>query len=333
MDRFGMSRIKELGNAVESDILRNIVSEVRVNNPQDPRFGQVLDPSSGPYRFFGNGTTAINSFQQLAQAQANFRDFGAADYDMCAIIPMVDVPAIVNNGLSQFALTRNNELAEKWEFANVNGFQWYESNLLPRHVSGNVGNNATTLTLVSTNDPSGQNVTQLTFSGATPFDLTAILTGDMAQFNDGVPNFPNLRFLTFIGHKPSQQPVQFRVTQDAPADGAGDVTVNIYPALVSVPSLNQNINTTLQPGMQVNFVPTHRAGVIMSGNPLYLAMPQLPDESPFDTVKTTDPDSGCSIRHYWGSQFGQNTRAYVWDVIWGSVMVAENSMRVIFPDT
>jgi hypothetical protein len=155
----------------------------------------------------------------------------------------------------------------------------------------------------------------------------------MAQFNDGVPNFPNLRFLTFIGHKPSQQPVQFRVTQDAPADGAGDVTVNIYPALVSVPSLNQNINTTLQPGMQVNFVPTHRAGVIMSGNPLYLAMPQLPDESPFDTVKTTDPDSGCSIRHYWGSQFGQNTRAYVWDVIWGSVMVAENSMRVIFPDT
>jgi P22 coat protein - gene protein 5 len=331
MDRFGMSRIKELGNSVESDVLKNIVSGVRVNNPQDPAFGTILDPASGPYRFFGNGVTAINSFQQLAQAEANFRDYGAATDRMCAIIPLVDVPAIVQNGLSQFALTRNNDLAETWQFAQVGQFEWYQSNLLPIHVSGTVGNNSTVLTLVSTNDPTGNNITQLTFSGATSLDPNAFFAGDLFEFNDGVGSLPNLRYLTFIGHQPSAQPVQVRVTAPAAADISGNVTVSIYPALQSTPGLNQNLNTSLQAGMQITTLPTHRAGVIMSGNPLYLAMPQLPDESPFDTVRTTDPDSGCSLRHYWGSQFGQNVRAYVWDVIWGSTLVAENSMRVCFP--
>jgi len=33
----------------------------------------------------------------------------------------------------------------------------------------------------------------------------------------------------------------------------------------------------------------------------------------FTTVSTVDPDSGASIRHYFGSQFGTNNRAYVRD--------------------
>lgn len=331
MDRFGKSRITELGTQVEVDILKNIVSEVRVNDPQSPRRGEILDPTSGPYRFYGDGTTAIDSFQQLAQAQANFTNYGLAPAKTCAILPDVNVPSIVQNGLSQFAINRNNELANSWMFAKVGNFEWYQSNLLPIHVAGTVGDSAQTLTLVSTNDPTGNNITQLTFSGATPNDLNAFKVGDLFQFIDGVGSLPNLRYLTFIGHVPSAQPVQVRVTADAIADGSGNVTVNIYPALQSTPGLNQNLNTSLQAGMQISTLPSHRAGIIMSGNPLYLAMPQLSDQSPFDTVRTTDEDSGCSIRHYWGAQFGQNVNAYVWDVIWGSTLVAENTMRVIFP--
>lgn len=332
MDRFGMSRATELGSVVEADILSNIVSGTRVNNPQDPRFGQPVDPTSGPFRFFGDGTTPINSYRQLAQAQANFRDFGAADYDKQAIIPMTNVPAIVDNGLSQFTVNRGNEQAESWQFASVNGFTYAESNLLPTHESGTVGQSATTLTLVSTNDPTGANITQLTFSGASASDLNAFKAGDLCVFNDGVSGVPNIRFRTFIGHKVSQQSVQFRVTADADSNGSGNVTINIYPALSSISgSLDQNLSVALQPGMQIFTLPSHKAGVIMSGSPLYLAMPRLPDLSPFNTVTTTDKDSGCSIRHYWGAQFGQNVRAYVWDLIWGSTLVAQNSMRLAFP--
>lgn len=331
MDRFGKSRILELGTKIESDILKQLISGVTVNNPQSPSFGTVLDPASGPYRFYGNGVTPINSYGQLAQAIANFEDYGAAKGDLCGILPLTDIPQIVNSGLQQFVMKRNEEIALSWMLGEFAGCDWYKSNLLPIQVAGTVGNAAQTLTLVSTNDPTGTNITALTFSGATANDPNAIKSGDLFYFVDGVVSQPNMRYLTFIGHQPSQQPVQFRATANVAANGAGQVTIPIYPALVSQPTLNQNLNNALAAGMQVNGIPSHRAGVIMSGNPLYLAMPQLPDETPFPTVATTDPESGASIRHYWGSQFGQNTRAYVWDQIWGSTFVGENGMRLIFP--
>ncbi len=191
------------------------------------------------------------------------------------------------------------------------------------------------MTVVSTNDPTGANVTTITFTEPTTgTDANAVKAGDLFQFNDGVSGKPNMRFLTFIGHKVSQQPVQFRAIADA-ASVAGSITVQIQTingvGLVWAQNQNQNLNNTITAGMTVTPVPTHRAGCLMSGDQFYLAMPRLPDESPFTTSNMTDPDSGASIRHYFGSQFGMNNRAYVRDSIWGSTLVAENSMRYIFP--
>jgi hypothetical protein len=152
----------------------------------------------------------------------------------------------------------------------------------------------------------------------------------MAQFQDGVSGQPNMRFLHFIGHAVSAQPVQFRATADS-ASSAGAVTITVSPPLVWAQNENQNLNNALAAGMQVKLLPSHRAGVLYSGDQFYLAMPQLPDQSPFTTVNTMDKESGASIRHYFGSQFGQNNRAYVRDSIWGSTMVQDNAMRIIFP--
>jgi hypothetical protein len=113
------------------------------------------------------------------------------------------------------------------------------------------------------------------------------------------------------------------------------VTVQIQTinsvGLVSAQNQNQNINNAIAAGMTVTPLPSHRAGILMSGDQFYLAMPTLPDESPFTTVNMRDQDSGAAIRHYFGSQFGLNNRAYVRDSIWGSTLVAENSMRLAFP--
>jgi hypothetical protein len=330
MDRFGEGAMKELGSIIEADIWKNIVSGVRINDPQNSSYGSIQS-NSGPYRFYGDGVTAINSFGQLAQGIANFNDFGAARNKLRGVLPETVIPGIVTTGLQQFAMDRNNTLANSWELGKFAGCEWYSSNLLPLHVSGSVGIAGSTLTLVSTNDPTGANVTQLTFSGAVANDASAVLSGDMAQFQDGVSGRTNLRFLHFIGHSISAQPVQFRVTADAAADGSGNVVLSVSPPMVWAANAQQNLNTALVAGMQIKLLPSHRAGVIMSGDQFYMAMPQLPDQSPFTTVNTMDKDSGASIRHYFGSQFGQNNRAYVRDSIWGSCMVSENSMRVIFP--
>lgn len=324
MDRFGEAAMKELGSIIEADIWKNIVTGVRINDPQNANFGAV-QTNSGPYRFFGDGVTQINSYGQLAQAVANFNDFGAAKNKMRGVLPETVIPGIITTGLQQFVMNRNERDAMSWELGQFAGTEWYQSNLLPIHVAGTLGQAGTTLTVQSITADG----TQITCTGAGT-DANAVKIGDMGQFQDGVAGQPNMRFLHFIGHSVSAQPVQFNVIADAASTG-GTVVLTVNPPLISAAGPNQNINNAIANGMQIKLLPSHRAGVLYSGDQLYLAMPQLPDQSPFTTVNTMDKDSGASIRHYFGSQFGQNNRAYVRDSIWGSTMVPENAMRIIFP--
>jgi hypothetical protein len=339
MDRFGISAAEELGSAIEQDIMLNIVSGVVGQNPNSPEYG-LPQVNSGPFRFFGDGVTPINSYTQLAQAWANYVAFGAPKHDRRGVIPVDLVPAIIGTGLNQFAQDRNNEIATSWELGRYAGMDvdWAVSNLLPIHLSGTIGNAAApnnVMTVVSTNDPTGANVTQITFTEPTSgTDPNAVKAGDLFQFNDGVSGKPNLRFLTFIGHQPTRLPVQFRAIANAGTVG-GSVTVSVQTinsvGLVWAQNQNQNINNTIVAGMTVTPLPSHQAGWMDGGNGFYLAMPKLPNQSPFETVYFKDPDSGAAIRHYWGAQFGMDNRAYVRDCTWGSTLIAENSMRLIFP--
>ena len=339
MDQFGTAAAEELGTAIETDILLNIVSGVVGMNPKSPEFG-LPQVNSGPYRFFGDGVTPINSYTQLAQAWANFVAYGASKHKRRGVIPVDLVPAIVGTGLNQFAMKRNDEIATSWELGRFAGMDvdWSSSNLLPLHIAGTIGNAVAPnniMTVVLTNDPTGVNVTSIQFTEPTMgTSASAIKAGDLFQFVDGVSGQPNMRFLTFVGHKQTRLPVQFRAIADAASVG-GSVTVQIQTinsvGLVSAQNQNQNINNVIQAGMKVSVLPSHQAGWMDAGNQFYLAMPKLPNESPFETVYYRDPDSGASLRHYWGSQFGKDNRAYVRDSTWGSTMVAEDSMRMIFP--
>lgn len=327
MEKFGKAAMMELATEVEADIAKNAISGVRNNVTGN------LVTDSGPYRFFGDGVTAINSYQQLAQMLANFKDYGSVKTGLEVFLPSVRIPEIVGSGLNQFAPRRNDEIANSWEIGEFGAppVKYYESNLLPIHEAGNVGKNATTLTVVSTNDPTGANVTQITFSGASASDADAIKAGDLLQFSDGVSGQPNLRYLTFIGHKPSNQLVQFRATSDAASTGGGQVTISITPALRWIAGANQNLNHAIAAGMQVTALPDHRAGLVVGGDALFVAMPRLPDEVPFPTANKADEDTGVSMRMYYGSLFGQNQRGFINDIIWGSTLVPEYSMRIAFP--
>ncbi len=309
MDKFGKSAMAELGAVIEAN-----VAEVN---------------ETTPFRFFGDGLSPIDTYTQLAQAMANFRDFGSAQHDYRGILPMTAYPAIVGTGLNQFALDRNNKIANSWELGEFTMANWYQSNLLPTHTAGTIGNGGTPLTVVSIN-AAGDELTVNTGFGADPF---AIFENDSLQFQDGVTGQPNIRFLTFIGHIPSGQPVQVRATAAAAADGAGNVVIPITPALISGPitDVNRNITLPIVAGQELKVLPDHRCGLIYSGDALFLGMPKLPKEDPFFTVSETDPSSGASLRMYSGSKFGQNERGTIWDSIWAKTLVAEYSMKLVFP--
>jgi P22 coat protein - gene protein 5 len=311
MEQFGKSAVMEMSAEIESDIATVCVT--------------------APYRFYGDGITPINSYGQLAAALAMFRNYGAAKDNTKFYLSDIAQSAIVNTGLNQFVPRRNDEAANSWDVGNFDRAEFYVSNLLPVHNAGDIGNLAQTMTVTGVTLDSNGAVIAITASGASGSDANAVKQYDKFQFSDGVSGFTNLRYLTFIGHKVSSNPVQFAATADAAADSGGNVTINITPPLQATSGNTQNLNTPIQIGMQFTGLPSHRAGMINSGNSLFLGMPMLPEEVPFPTGNEVDPDTGVSLRMYYGSLFGQNQRGMIHDAIWGKTQVPEYSMSVIFP--
>ena len=324
---FGKSFIAELATQVEGNIALNWDSGVT------SQIDGTQNSFSGPYRFFGNGATALTSYQQLAQAIMFFKNYGSVAEGIKVYLPDTVVPAIVGNGLNQFVPHRNDDIAMSWEIGDFGTplVKYYQSNLMPIHVSGNTGVLAQTLTVVSTNDPSGQNVTQITVSGASTSDANAVFAGDLFQFADAVSGQPNMRYLTFIGHFQSANPVQFRATANAASNSSGNVTISITPALNWAGGQDQNVNNAIAAGMQLLTFPSHRCGGILGGEAFYLAMPQLPEQSPYDTANEYDEDTGASLRLTYGSLFGQNQTGMIYDEVHGSVLVPEYTMRYMIP--
>ena len=310
IERIGRSAMISLGTQVESFVA-----------------GEIL---RNTYRFYGDGVAAINSFGQLIQALAFFKTYGSANGDFKAYIQDMAAPAIINSGLSQFALDRNDELAQSWMLGRYQNTDWYISNLLPLHTAGTVGQAQTTLTVVSVSVDG----TQITCSGAALADADAVKLYDKGQFQDNVVGQTNIRYLTYNGQIPSASPVQFRITVNAPSDGAGQVVLNVFPALISnSATYGYNLSTAITAGMQIKLLPNHREGMICSNDPLYLAMPRLPATDPYPYSNAVDPDTGISIRNYWGTVFGQNQYTYVNDCIYGSKLVPQYAMALIFPES
>ncbi len=229
-------------------------------------------------------------------------------------------------------MDRGNKEAMSWEIGKFSNADWFQSNLLKTHTAGSEGVFGSTLTVVSTTLNSDGGVIAITFSGCHgASDAASVLAFDKFQFSDGVSGQPNMRFLTFIGHEVSQSPVQFAATANAASTSGSQVTVSINPPLQAAQGQNQNINNPIVAGMQVTVLPSHRCGLIIAGDPLFLAMPKLPGQEPFPTSVVQDPDSGASIRQYWGTLFGQNQQGMIHDAIWGSTLVPEYSMMVALP--
>lgn len=314
LKRVGKGAVMELGTEVESNVAK--LAE------------------TAPYRFFGDGVTAINSYTQLATMLALYRTYGAPKGSVKVYLHDIAEPQIVGSGLNQFVKDRNEISANSWVVGDWSGAEFYQSNLLPIHESGNTGVLAQNLTVVSTNDPTGNNITQITVSGATASDADAVHLYDSFQFKDNVSGHTNLRYLTFIGHKPSSAPVQIQATADAAADGAGQVVLSITPALcATVGNANQNIARNIIAGDILLTFPSHRCGLVVGGDALYLAMPKLPDQAPFYTGNEMDEDTGVSLRLTYGAVLGQNQLCYVNDVIWGSTLPGEYAMKIMFPLT
>jgi hypothetical protein len=282
-----------------------------------------------PYRFFGDGRTQLNSITQVNNMIAKYKNYGLAmNHDLKIYWPITVTPDIASSAMNQFVPKRNEDYAMDWKVADYNGNRFYESNLLPTQFAGTVGNADTTLTVVSTNDVTGNNITQITFSGASASDSNAI-----KQFDSLYCSLSTNNFLTFVGHVNNGNiDLQIQATEDAGSDGSGNVTVNITPALCAQPgNQNQNIAKNIVAGMQFKVLPDHQCGMIVGGDSLYFAMPQLPNYEPWASSNEKDEDTGLSFLLYYGGIPGQNELAYWHNAIYGADAVPEYCMKIVIP--
>lgn len=96
---FGKSAMAELANQIEANLALNAVSGV------NSQLTSTVNTFSGPFRFFGDGSTPITSYQQLAQSIMFFKNFGSVAEGIKYYLPDTVIPAIVGNGLNQFVST------------------------------------------------------------------------------------------------------------------------------------------------------------------------------------------------------------------------------------
>lgn len=313
MEKYGRAAIAELGAVIEADVATLC--------------------ETAPYRFAGDGVTQITNVTQLAQFMANFRTFGAARGEAKGYLYDLAEPQISGSALNQFVVDRNERIAKSWLVGDFANTRWMKSNLLPLHVSGTTGQQGQTLTVVSTNDPTGRNITQITCSGANLNDADAIKANDSFQFKLNVGSLPNIYFLTYTGHVISGARCQIKSTVDAESNGSGNVTFNIYPALCAQPgNANQNIMFNIVAGMQLQTYPNHRCGLITAGNPLFVAMPGLPDMYPYPTSTEVDPTTGAALRLYYGGIPDSGEIGMVYGSIWGKSCVSDYTMKIMFPE-
>lgn len=312
MKEIGEGCVMELGAAIEGNIAKNCVT--------------------GTYRYYGDGVNPISQYQQFPQMLAQFRTIGMPKKDTKVYLSDMTVPSPVGDAQTKFVPSRNEKLAVDWMLGSFDNAEFYRSNLLPVHYAGNVGNEGSTLTVVSVTKDASNQITAITFSGApNANDANAVKKYDKFTFQDGVSGLSDVRFVTFYGHLPSQASVQFQAASDAASNGSSQVTITLDPPLQAASGKNQNITTEIVAGMQVKSVPTARYGAVIAGNALYLAMPMLPEEYPYPTATAQDPEMGISTRMYSGSLFGQNVRGTVYDSIWGSTLVKEYAMAIVQP--
>ncbi|CAB4161528.1 Major capsid protein Gp5 [uncultured Caudovirales phage] len=276
--------------------------------------------------------TAPGSFGELSQIYQRMVSFGIPDAsDARMFIANDSIPAIVNSGLAQFALQRNDKMAMSYDVGDFGGVSFHSSNMLQAHQSGTVGdaNIPTTVTNLSSD---GLTLTVATGNNATfkKNDIISIVLKGSSTFN----------YLKWTGYTPGTEIVQVRVTADVTASGTGDAALPIYPALIYDAAGNNterniplDINATIAASgvFDVYCLPSHRCGVFMVSNPLYFASPKLCDLSPFATSVKTDADTGMSLRAAYGSTLDTKVTGYTVDIYTGATAIDEYMIRVCFP--
>lgn len=299
--------------------------------------------TDAPFQFIGDPLVPsgnLQTYASITRAIANFRSYVGNQMIHC-VLPLTDSATIISNMLGQFANDRNNKVANTGELGSINGItnvKFYQSDILPSFTAGTAADDAQ-----NTNGYAITNVNNTTsytdpLSGDVKNTTTLTLTatnGLTAKVGDHVQvNGPDLYYLKYVGHIPTTVPVTTKVVAADTAAG-GELTVQVYPRLdATAGDVQANLPRAVNTGTDtVQFLKSHKRGVMFVKPYFKFVMPRLPNENPLMTHIVNEPETKLSLRGYYGAKPFSNLHGFVVDCMYGAGVSEEGFSLVPMPLT
>lgn len=200
----------------------------------------------------------------------------------------------------------------------IGNVDWYMTQSTPTLTTGN---RATTGTLVN---GAAQNVAYAAVKST--LTQTLVCDGQVSKtykageiFTIAGVNAINPRTKADLGYAR-----QFTVVSDAASDGSGNVTLTIFPAIISdATSPYQNVTAAPANDAAITFLgaasTTFRPGAAFHQTAIKLVSAKLVMPYSGEADYATDPDTGLTVRYWRYSDGASDTHNHRWDVLFGTV--------------
>lgn len=240
------------------------------------------------YFYTGTAGVAINSFTTVDLAGAKLLEQGVNIASSAYLAMTVrDGSSLKGALLNNFTPVFNEDIVKNSAIGHLSYFDMFQSQNIKRHTAGAgpVTYSSDTL-LVNGAVSSGSSIVM---DGATASIADYFVVGD-------VFSIAGVESVNPVGRAATGQDMQFVVTANASSDGAGNITVQVAPAIISDTSNpNRNVSNAIPNDAPVTMVGSHNVNVAYPERGLDIVCPPLYKlQVPYASV-ARDPETGLSL--------------------------------------
>jgi len=282
-------------------------------------------------------TKVILNASQAMGAHTRLMNQGVPDSDLNAVVTFSDGESIRGSLLSSFTPDENSTALEKTRIPLISTIDWYATQQSPLLKTGSRTQGDGSAAGGQING-ANQNVNYRSVKGSAGVKgMTQSLildgVGNNATVKAGeVFTIQNCFAWDWRNQQALEYLQQFTVTADATADGSGNITLTISPAIIAA-GTNDGVSTDANNAFgTVDSVPADNAFIQFAGaastsmrvkaafqkRAISLVSTRL--EMPFTGVASfvSDPDTGLAIRYWRGSDIQTGAHIHRWDMMYGA---------------
>lgn len=310
------------------DNFRERYIEPAVTTLVDNMMAKVMDDSYISIPNFAGIPHAINLPNKpdaFSLAKAKLLSLGAPIRDITAAIDPFVEHALTTGGTNQF--NPASELSKQYldgQVSRAAGLDFIMSQVVPKHTIGALGG------VPLTNGATADGASQVVVDGATAGVAGYWKKGDVIQFAGVYAVNPQTK-------KTTGQLRDFVVTADAASDGAGNVTVGIFPKIIAsgayqnvtnVPADGSAVTTFGHAGAYAGIVAPQN--LIFHKSAIALCVVPLEKIEGEEMTVATDPETGLSVRLWTAGNILSGKGIKRLDILFGSKVIREDfAARVV----